>query len=110
MTDAQIIAELRKRWVGRGELSEMLGVSDERARQYIAGLNLRLAQFGTCIISTAARRGYHIPDENNPEDISLAQGAADELESKAISIFERRKVINSFLKKVLPEAEPRLFD
>ena len=100
MTEEEIIHELRSRWVDKSELSEMLGCSERGARAYTEELTQKLIPFGTCVLSTAARKGYHIPDLNNPEDVELARVAVGELKSKAISIFERRKAIDNFLDRV----------
>lgn len=100
MTEEEIIHELRSRWVPKEELSEMLGCSERGARAYTEELTQKLIPFGTCVLSTAAKKGYHIPDLNNPEDVELARIAVDELKSKAISIFERRKAIDNFLDRV----------
>lgn len=97
MSEEQIIDELRKRWVPREELADMLGTTERGARAYTEELTQRLAALGTCVLSTAARKGYHIPSHDNPEDVELAKNASKELESKAISVFNRRKAINAFL-------------
>lgn len=107
MTEEEIITELRARWVDRLELAEMLGCSERAARAYTEELTQKLSAFGTCVLSTAARKGYHIPDPNNPEDVELARTAIDELKSKAISIFERRKAIDNFLVRI-PKKETQL--
>jgi len=76
----------------------MLGITDGSARAYIADLNLRLRPYGKCVLSSATRKGYHIPSPFNEEDIAIANIAINELKSKAISIFERRQAIEDFLK------------
>lgn len=98
-----IIAELKKRWVTKEELSIMLGFSpkgngERKARLYIEELTKKLAFFNLCVLSTSARKGYHIPDPNNSKDVSLAKHSLEELRQKAISIFERRKIIANFCK------------
>ena len=85
----------------------MLGCSERGARAYTEELTQKLIPLGTCVLSTAAKKGYHIPDIGNPEDIELARIAVDELKSKAISIFERRKAIDNFLERV-PKVETQL--
>lgn len=97
MADEEIIRELRTRWVSREEIGQMLGVPDRAARSYIEELNKKLEVFDLCIISTSSKKGYFIPDPAKPEDIELAERVLDELQSKAISIFDRRKAINNFL-------------
>ena len=96
--DATIILMLEKGFVSKEELRATLGMSERAVRDYLAGLNERLAPYGKCILSTAARRGYKIPNAHNEEDLTLVAAAVAELKSKAISIFERRKVLEDFLK------------
>lgn len=98
MSDSEIILELESRWVTREELREMLGIPDRAVRSYIEDLNIRLQSYGKCVLSTSSRAGYHIPSEYNEADIALANQVIAELESKAISIFQRRKSVTEFLK------------
>lgn len=100
MTEEEIIHELRRRWITKEELCVMLECSERGARAYTEELTQKLIPFGTCVLSTAARKGYHIPDINNPEDVELARTAVNELKSKAVSIFERRKAIDNFLERI----------
>lgn len=98
MSETEIIRELTSRWVTREELCAMLGVPDGVARAYIRDLNERLAECHSCILSTAARKGYHIPNPRCEEDVRLVIHADTELKNKAISIFERRRVLADFVK------------
>lgn len=81
-------------------MSFLGGVSDNMARKWVAELNVKLNEMGMCILSTANRIGYHIPDPNNAEDVELVRVAEHELKSKAESIFIRRKSLTDFLKQV----------
>lgn len=103
-----IIAALKERWVSREELSQMLGLSERKAREWAEDLTQRLLPINLCVLSTSAKKGYHIPNPNNEEDIKLAEGALEELKSKAISIFERRKPIENFIKNVDPQRDVQL--
>lgn len=96
--DATIILLLEKGWVSKEELRAQLGLSERAVRDYLAGLNERLAPYGKCILSTASRKGYKIPNAHNDDDLRIVAAAVAELKSKAISIFERRKVLEDFLK------------
>lgn len=96
--DASIILMLERGFVSKEELKATLGLSERAVRDYLAGLNERLAPYGKCVLSTAARKGYKIPNAHDPEDIRLVTAAVAELKSKAISIFERRKVLEDFIK------------
>lgn len=96
--DATIILMLEQGWVTKEQLRSILGVSERAVRDYLAGLNERLAPYGKCVLSTAAHKGYKIPNPHSPEDLQLVSAATEELKSKAISIFERRKVLEDFLK------------
>lgn len=98
MNETDIILALEQRWVSRVEIAEMLGTNDSSARAYIAELNLRLRSYGKCVLSSATRKGYHIPSPYNDDDITVANIAVNELKSKAVSIFERRQAIEDFLK------------
>jgi len=98
MSDAEIILALESRWVTRDELREMLGVPDRAVRSYIEDLNIKLQSYGRCVLSTSSRPGYHIPSAYNEDDIAMANAVVAELESKAISIFQRRKSVTEFLK------------
>jgi len=94
----------------------MLGMSERACRDYMADLNERLSVYGKCILSTAARKGYHIPNPFDETDMLLAMQADKELESKAISIFQRRKAIKNFIqfansaKEARKEVQLSLFD
>lgn len=98
MTEADIILALEQRWVTRDELKVMLGCSDRAARAYIEELNEKLANYGKCIVSTSARAGYHVPNPLCEDDLRIVADAVAELKSRAISIFERRKCLEDFLK------------
>lgn len=100
MTDKEILRELEQRWVTREELAMMLGTNDRNVRLWIESMNTKLGEGHRCILSTSARKGYHIPDFNSEEDIKLVRIAINELKSKAISIFERRKPLEDFDKFV----------
>ena len=99
-TDALIIRMLERGWVSKEQLMITLSLSERAVRDYIAGLNERLAPYGKCVLSTAAHKGYKIPDPRKAEDRQLMEGAVAELKSKAISIFERRKVIEDSLNAI----------
>lgn len=98
MTDEEIIHELSIRWVTREEICVMLGLPDRAARAYIEDLSKKLEVLNLCILSTSGRAGYHIPNREDKDDVALAEGVLQELKSKAISIFERRKPIENFLR------------
>lgn len=103
MTDAEIIRELKSRWVSKWELCDMLNLprtsnGERKARLYTEQLTQVLLTQNSCVLSTAARKGYHIPDPLDEGDVALARGAVEELKSKAIAVFERRKPIENFLK------------
>lgn len=99
MNDSSILLALEHGWLTRPELCKMLGgVSDRKARAYIEDLNTQLMEYGKCIVSTLGKAGYHIPDKRNPEDMELVRCAIAELKSKAVSIFERRQVLEAFLR------------
>lgn len=71
--------------------------NERRARAYTENLTKRLLGQNSCVLSTASKVGYHIPNPRNEEDLQLARMAVNELKSKAISIFERRKPIENFI-------------
>lgn len=98
MTEADIILALEQRWATRDELKVMLGCSDRAARAYIEELNERLMAYGKCVVSTSSRAGYHIPSPYNQQDLEIVAQAIEELKSRAISVFERRKVLENFIK------------
>ena len=98
MSESEIILALENRWVSREELAEMLGTNDRAARAFIEDLNVTLRSFGKCILSSASRKGYHIPNPLDPEDVALANAVLNELKNKAISLFVRRQSIEDFLK------------
>lgn len=109
MSENEIIRVLTERWVTREELCLMLGTSDVAMRAYVSDLNRRLAERHSCVLSTATRRGYHIPDATCEDDVRVALHAIDELKNKAISIFERRKALEDFTKyaeAIRKEPEP----
>ena len=108
MSEEEIINELRARWIPRDELAMMLGTTERQARSYTEELTQKLIPFGTCVLSTAAKKGYHIPDPANADDVALASTAIEELKSKAISIFNRRKAIEAFLTKANKPIEVQL--
>lgn len=97
MNENEIIDLLKTRWVTREELCRLLGLTDTATRVYIRELNLKLASQHSCILSSARTEGYHIPNPKSEEDIRKTIGAVSELKSKAISIFERRKVLEDFV-------------
>jgi biotin operon repressor len=101
--DASIILMLEHGWVSKEQLRSTLGLSERAVRDYLAGLNERLAPYGKCILSTAARKGYKIPNSHDEEDLRIVAAAIDELKSKAVSIFARRKVLEDFLKSAQTE-------
>jgi hypothetical protein len=106
MNEEQIINELKARWVTKEELADMLELPatkdrERKARAYTEELTQRLASFNLCVLSTAAKKGYHIPNPSNEEDMDLANRAIEELKSKAISVFERRKPIENFVKNAM---------
>lgn len=98
MDDASIILMLEHGWVTKEELSEALGMNERAVRGYIAALNEKLAPFNKCVLSTAACKGYKIPNKHDPEDRALVEHAVAELKSKAVSIFARRKVLDDWLR------------
>lgn len=100
MKDQEILKELEQRWVTREELAVMLGTNDRNVRLWIEAMNTKLGEGHRCILSTAARKGYHIPSFYSDEDKRLVRMAINELKSKAISIFERRKPLEDFDKFV----------
>lgn len=98
MNDSEIILALEDGWVTRPQLCKMLGgASDRKARAYIEELNANLQKYGKCIVSTSGKAGYHIPDPNSEADMDIVRQAIAELKSKAVSIFERRQVLESFV-------------
>lgn len=97
-TKQTIIDELHKRWVSKQEIGEMLGCDERAVRTFIAGLNHKLAGEGKCVLSSSRRRGYHIPNRDNIEDFGAALQAARELKGRAIAIFQRRKVLEDWIK------------
>lgn len=112
MTEEEIIKELQTRWVSKEELADMLELPrtkdrERKARAYTEELTQRLLPFNLCILSTAAKKGYHIPDPFNKEDVELAENAVAELKSKAIAVFERRKTIENFVKHARPKPVPQ---
>lgn len=93
---------MEQRFVTRQEICTMLGgASDRKARAYIEDLNTKLIQYGKCIVSTSLKAGYHIPDPDKPEDMTVVDAAIAELKAKAVSLFERRQVLEEFKKKAL---------
>lgn len=80
----------------------MLGLArtknnERRARAYTESLTKQLIGKNSCVLSTASKEGYHISNPRSEEDMMLARKAVNELKSKAISIFERRKPIENFI-------------
>jgi len=99
MSNNEIMLRLEHGWVTKEELQRMLGgVSERAARDYIAELNIELLPFNKCVLSTSARKGFHIANPFSEEDKEIAIHASKELESKAISIFQRRKALENFIK------------
>lgn len=98
MTDSEVILALESRWISREELAEMLGLTDRATRSYLENLNTTLRPYGKCILSTASRKGYHIPSPFNDEDVAIANHVVNELKNKAVSLFARRQAIEDFLK------------
>jgi hypothetical protein len=109
MTESEIIRELQSRWVSRDELCTMVGLKDAQMRVWMAGLNIKLQNLGMCVLSTASRKGYHIPSADNSDDVALCEVALAELKSKAIAIFERRKSIEGFLSSIQKDKQLSLF-
>lgn len=112
MSEDEIIKELKARWVSKEEVADMLGLAptkdrERKARAYTEELTQKLLPFNLCVLSTAAKKGYHIPDMDNPEDVALANGAVEELKSKAIAVFERRKPIENFVKCATARADAK---
>jgi transcriptional antiterminator len=98
MSEMDVVLLLESKWVTREELHDLLGIPDRAVRSYIEDLNIKLQSYGKCILSTSSRAGYHIPSPHNEDDIAVANAVIAELESKAISIFQRRKAVTEFLK------------
>lgn len=92
------IGLLQLKWVTKEELSEILNLNERGVRIWIAEQNTALTSKGSCILSTAGKKGYHIPNPLSKEDIKIAEQAVAELKAKAIAIFEHRKPIEDFLK------------
>lgn len=108
-SETEILLALESSWVSKEELMLLLGgVSERVARSYIEALNDKLSKYGKCIVSTAARKGYHIPDRNNLEDLKIVANAIEELKSKAVSIFTRRKTLEDFLNNAKSSADGEL--
>lgn len=109
MNDSNILLALESGWLTREELRKMLGgASDRKARAYIEELNQQLQAYGKCIVSTSSRAGYHIPNPLLEEDMELVRDAIAELKSKAVSIFERRKVLEDFIIKANEAPKPKI--
>lgn len=98
MSEMDVVLLLESKWVTREELRDILGIPDRAVRSYIEDLNIKLQSYGKCVLSTSSRAGYHIPSPHNDDDIAIANAVVAELESKAISIFQRRKSVTEFLK------------
>lgn len=98
MSEMDVVLLLESKWVTREELHDLLGIPDRAVRSYIEDLNIKLQSYGKCILSTSSRAGYHIPNPHDENDIAVANAVVAELESKAISIFQRRKAVTEFLK------------
>lgn len=99
MDKKELIRLLEERWITKEELQSLLGMNERGVRLVLADLNIELGKEGRCVLSSAGRRGYHIPSVDCDEDIEWAVAVEKELESKAISIFERRKAIRCFLNR-----------
>lgn len=97
MNEFDLILWLEREWVSKESLMKSLNMSERAVRDYMAELNIRLSEHGKCILSTASRKGFHIPSFYREEDLALAHQIDKELESKAISIFERRKAIRNYI-------------
>lgn len=98
MSEMDVILALEAKWITREELAQMLGMSDRATRAYMEDLNIKLRPYGKCILSSATRKGYHIPSPFNEEDIATANLVVNELKNKAVSLFTRRQSIEDFLK------------
>lgn len=99
MTKAEIVAELKLRYVTKEELAQMLGATSERTvRMWIEQLNAELKTEYSCVLSTGRKAGYHIPNPYDATDVEEANAILAELKKKAISIFDRRQAIENFVK------------
>lgn len=108
MNEEYIIQQLKVRWVSREELSGLLDEpSDRGVRKWIESLNDRLKNEHSCVLSTCQKRGYHIPNPYDEEDIRLVRTAVHELKNKAASIFARRSPLEDFLKYTESLAEAK---
>ena len=105
----EIIDELKSRWVSKWELCDLLDCNSREVRAAMERLNQELAEKGSCLLSTSAKKGYHIPDPTNEEDMKLARGAVKELKSKAIALLAKRKAIYTFV-SINSNSGPTLFD
>ena len=81
MSELEIIATLRKRWIPKEELAAMVGTTERGVRAYTEKLTQKLIPLGTCVLSTASRKGYHIPDPENDIDVAIAELADKELKN-----------------------------
>ena len=97
MERAELIQLLESGWITKEELQAELGTNERNARLILQELNSELEAEGRCVLSSASRRGYHIPSVNDADDLETARIAEKELESKAISIFERRRAIRKYI-------------
>lgn len=109
MNETDIILALEQDWVTKEQLQRWLNMGERGVRAYIEELNIKLMVYGRCVLSTASKKGYHIPDRHSETDLQIAMAAEKELENKAISIFERRKAIRHFIERAKADnAEPEM--
>ena len=97
MDKKELIQLLEQGWITKEALMVALGTIERNTRLILQELNAELEAEGRCVLSSASRRGYHIPSVNDRDDLETAKIAERELESKAISIFERRRAIRKYI-------------
>ena len=94
MDRKELIQLLEQGWITKEALMVALGTNERNTRLILQELNAELEAEGRCVLSSASRRGYHV---NDRDDLETAKIAERELESKAISIFERRRAIRKYI-------------